>query len=71
VDEIIINSNIRDGLLSTVESKRAVPFQDVERWVSVTRTTVGKTKASRWRTEDLKRTSCLYLPFVTLQTLEF
>jgi len=47
VDEIIVNSNTRDGLLSNAESKRAVPFPDVERWVSVTRTSVGKASRSR------------------------
>lgn len=71
MNEIIINTNTRNGLLSAAESQRAVPFPDVERWVSVTRSSVGKTKASRSRTEDLKRASCLYLPFVTPQTLEF
>jgi hypothetical protein len=59
------------GTKRFAESQRAVPFPDVERWVSVTRTSVGKTAAARSRTEDLKRTSGLYLPFATLQTMEF
>jgi hypothetical protein len=37
VKETILSQNARDGLLSTAESDRTVPFSDVARWVSAAR----------------------------------
>jgi hypothetical protein len=43
VNEIVLNSNPRDGLLSAVEREPAVPCPDVAPWVSAAKASVGKT----------------------------
>jgi len=43
MDEISLNSNARDGILSTAESEQTVPCSDVARWVSAARPSDGKT----------------------------
>jgi len=49
VSEILSCSDTRDGLLSAVESERAVPYRDVARWVRAGRVSGGKTATVRSR----------------------
>jgi hypothetical protein len=47
--EIVSYSDTRDGLLSAVESERAVPYRDVARWVRAGSASGGKTATVRSR----------------------
>lgn len=45
MNEIILNSNACDRLLSTLERDQVVPCPDVAHWVIVARQSAGKTSA--------------------------
>jgi hypothetical protein len=69
VNEVILNSHTRNGLLSPAESKPSVPYPDVTRLVSANMPSVGKRVVTMFRVglealqprEDLKK---LVYPFV-------
>jgi hypothetical protein len=79
MNEIVLNSNTCNGLLSTMESERAVPCPDIACWVSAARPSGGKTSAASLRArvqalqprEGLKDDLCICLHFLMFQMLEF